>query len=133
MGNAVYRSTTEASPLPKRIPANLKAQVSWIDSRTGKKISIVGVTEHIGESGALVNVEVLPEVGSKVKLRLFDEDKKIIETLTTVIRVERDPARPLAALSVIKNIKKWKDSAVNAAQAWVLRKLKLNYGEDWAN
>jgi hypothetical protein len=81
----------------------------------------------------LVNLEKLPSVGSRVKLRLIDEDKTIIEIPTQVIRVERDPSKPLAALSVSENLKKWKEKALTAAQEWVTRNWQLNYEEEWVN
>ncbi|MCB1024956.1 MAG: PilZ domain-containing protein [Acidobacteria bacterium] len=133
MANTAYTTVTNASQLPKRILANLKAQVSWIDSTSGETISITGMTEHISETGALVNIEVLPLVGSSVHLRLFNEGKTIVETETEVIRVERDPSKPMVALSIVENLKAWRDKAMIAGQEWVTRNWRLNYGEDWAN
>ncbi|MEZ5346495.1 MAG: hypothetical protein R2681_13175 [Pyrinomonadaceae bacterium] len=133
MANTAYTTVSSASQLPKRIMANLKAQVSWKDSTSGETISVTGTTEHVGETGALVNIEVLPLVGSSVHLRLFDEGKTIIETDTEVIRILRDPGKPMVALSVADNIKQWRDKAMNAAQDWVTRNWRLNYGEEWAN
>ena len=75
--------------------ANLTVQASWVDS-DGNNVSINGFTENVGEASALVNLEVLPPVGSEVKLRIFDEEKTIIEVPAHVIRVERDPSKPLA-------------------------------------
>ncbi|QQS40739.1 MAG: PilZ domain-containing protein [Acidobacteriota bacterium] len=134
MGQLAYREVTEALPLHKRIQARLQAQVSWVDEDSNERVSILGHTENVGESNALVNINVLPKVGSSVKLRLFDEDKHIIEIPATVIRVERDPSKPQAALAIVKNIKKWKNKVLAAAQDWVSRDLRLNYeGDDWLN
>ena len=90
--------------------ASLPVEVSWADAESGKTVSVSGVTENLGENTALVNMEVLPPVGSEVKLRIFDEDKTVIEVPAQVIRVERDPSKPLAALSVLENLKKWKQN-----------------------
>jgi hypothetical protein len=57
----------------------------------------------------------------------------LIEVPTEVIRVERDPGKPLAALTVVENLKKWKQTVVTAAQEWVIRQWKLNYEEEWVN
>ena len=133
MINTAYAPITESASLPKRILANLKVQISWVDSRSGETISVFGTTEHIRETGALVNMDVFPAVGSNVRLRLYDEDKTIIETLTEVIRIERDPGKPLIALSVIKNFKSWQETALMAAHEWVIRHWKINYEEEWAN
>ncbi len=75
----------------------------------------------------------MPPVGSEVRLQIFDEDKSIIDTATQVIRVQRDPGKPLAALSIVENVKKWKQDALSAAQDWVTKHWQLNYEEEWVN
>lgn len=133
MANLSYSTYARRTPLHQRILANLPVQVSWIDEVSGETISVTGLTENIGENSALVNLETLPAVGSRVNLRVFDDDKTIIECPTEVIRVERDPSKPLAALSVVDNLKKWKLKAMTAAQEWVTRNWQLNYEEEWVN
>lgn len=91
------------------------------------------MTENVGEASTLVNLETLPPVGSAVRLRVMEDDKTIIEVSTQVIRVERDPSKPLAALTVLENLKKWKSTAMTAAEAWVTRHWQLNYEEEWVN
>ena len=132
MSRLAYTENENKTPTHHRIMANLTVQASWVDSN-GNNVSINGFTENVGEASALVNLEVLPPVGSEVKLRIFDEDKTIIEVPTHVIRVERDPSKPLAALSITDNLKKWKVSALTAAQNWVTRNWQLNYEEEWVN
>src|SRR5580765_1551861 len=128
-----YATSSYKSPLHHRILANMPVKASWIDEESGKRINVLGTTENIGESSALVNLEVLPPVGSEVKLRILEEEKTVIEVSTKVIRVERDPSKPLAALSVLANLKKWKEIAMDAAQNWVTRHWQLNYEEEWVN
>jgi hypothetical protein len=111
----------------------MPVKASWIDEESGKRVNVLGTTENIGETSALVNLETLPPVGSEVRLRILDEEKTLIEVQTKVIRVERDPSKPLAALSVLANLKKWKDVAMEAAQEWVTRHWRLNYEEEWVN
>jgi hypothetical protein len=113
--------------------ANLSVQASWVDTVSGETVYVNGVTENVGESSTLVNLDVLPPVGSEVQLRIFDEDEAIIEVPTQVIRVERDPSQPLAALSVLENLKKWKQIVLTAAQNWVTRHWQINYEEEWVN
>ena len=133
MAQIEYATSSYKSPLHHRILANMPVKASWIDEESGKKVNVLGTTENIGESSALVNLEVLPPVGSEVKPRILEEEKTIIEVSTKVIRVERDPSKPLAALSVLVNLKKWKDVAMEAAQKWVTRHWQLNYEEEWVN
>lgn len=125
--------TQGKAPLHRRIMANLRVQVSWIDKGTGKKIEVEGMTENVGENSALVNLVTLPPVGSEVNLRVLDQDKILIVVPTEVIRVERDPSKPLAALSVGENLKKWQQTVMTAAQEWVVRQWRLNYEEEWVN
>jgi hypothetical protein len=126
-----YSENSEKKPLHQRIMANLRVQASWIDKVTGNLVLVEGLTENIGESSALVNLETLPPVGSEVSLRVIDEEKTLIEVPTEVIRVERDPSKPLAALSIAQNLKNWKQNVMTAAQEWVIRQWKLNYEEEW--
>jgi hypothetical protein len=134
MAELAYPTFAGKSPLHQRILAKLQAQVSWKDETSEEKFSVLGTTENVGETSALINLDLLPKVGSRVRLRLMDEDKTIIETLAQVIRVERDPSKPQAALSIADNLKKWKELALTAAQDWVTRDIKINYEDDgWLN
>ena len=133
MAQIEYATSSYKSPLHHRILANMPVKASWIDEESGKRVNVLGTTENIGETSALVNLETLPPVGSEVRLRILDEEKTLIEVQTKVIRVERDPSKPLAALSVLANLKKWKDVAMEAAQEWVTRHWRLNYEEEWVN
>jgi hypothetical protein len=128
-----YTASSFKAPVHQRILANMPVQASWVDSESGKTVRVEGLTENIGENSTLVNLEQLPPVGSEVKLRILEEDKAIIEVATQVIRVERDPSKPLAALSILQNLKKWKQVALTAAENWVTRHWQLNYEEEWVN
>ena len=133
MARLNYSESPRRTPLHQRIMANFRVQASWIDKVTGKLILVEGLTENIGEASALVNLETLPPVGSEVSLRIIDEEMTLIEVPTEVIRVERDPSKPLAALSIVENLKNWKLNVMTAAQDWVTRQWKLNYEEEWVN
>ncbi len=111
----------------------MPVRASWIDASSGETVNVEGLTENVGESSALVNLDTLPPVGSEVRLRIMEENKTIIDVLTQVIRVERDPSKPMAALSVLDNLKKWKNTTMTAAQRWVTRHWQLNYDEEWVN
>jgi L-arabinose isomerase len=115
----------------ERILANLRVQASWTDKATKKKFMVEGLTVNIGKDSTLVNLETLPPVGSAVNLRVLENDKTLIVVPTEVIRVQRDPGKPLVALSVLENLKKWKRKVVTAAEEWVLRQWRLNYEEEY--
>ena len=133
MARLEHSELINRTPLHHRIMANLRVEASWIDKVTGKMVLVEGTTENIGESSALVNLSTLPPVGSEVSLRVIDEETTLIEVPTEVIRVERDPSKPLAALTVVENLKKWKQTVMSAAQEWVVRQWRLNYEEEWVN
>jgi hypothetical protein len=133
MAQVDYSTSSFKTPLNHRITASMPIQASWVDAETGERINVEGLTENVGETSALVNLDTLPPVGSQVRLKLLDEGKQIIEVTTQVIRVERDPSKPMAALSILENVKKWKTTAISAAQRWVTRHWQLNYEEEWVN
>ena len=133
MADVEYATSSYKTPLHHRIIASMHVKASWVDAETGETISVEGLTENVGESSALVNLETLPPVGSEVRLKIMDENKTIVDVMTQVIRVERDPSKPMAALSVLENMKKWKNTAMAAAQKWVTRHWQLNYEEEWVN
>ncbi len=135
MSYLTQHNSTDVSrrPINKRITATLQVQASWKDEKNGNTIFAGGVTENLGETSLLVNLEILPPVGSEVNLRMYNEENFIIEILTRVIRVERDPGRPLAALSVVENSKKWKQIALPAAENWLVKHIQSNYDDDWLN
>ena len=133
MAQVEYSTESYKTPLHHRITASMPVLASWVDTETGERVRVEGLTENVGETSALVNLETLPPVGSQVRLRILEEGKSIIEVTTQVIRVERDPSKPMAALSIMENVKKWKSTAITAAQKWVTRHWQLNYEEEWAN
>ena len=133
MAQIEYATSSYKTPLHHRILANMPVVASWIDGESGETINVEGLTENVGESSTLVNLDVLPPVGSEVKLTILEEDKPVIAVSTQVIRVERDPSKPLAALSVLENVKKWKQNAMGAAERWATRHWQLNYEEEWVN
>ncbi len=133
MAQIEYATSSYKTPMHHRILANMPVRASWIDQESGEKINVDGTTENVGETSTLVNLETLPPVGSAVKLKIFEEDKAIIEISTHVIRVERDPSKPLAALTISENLKKWKSTAMGAAEKWATRHWQLNYEEEWVN
>ena len=128
-----YSTPSYKTPLQHRIIASMPVKASWVDAETGETVKVEGLTENLGETSALVNLDTLPPVGSEVRLRIMGESKPIIDVTTTVIRVERDPGKPMAALSIGENVKKWKNTAIAAAEAWVTRHWQLNYEEEWVN
>src|SRR5688572_8599585 len=132
MAQVEYATSSYKSPLHHRIIASMPVKASWVDE-TGETVNVEGMTENVGETSALVNLDTLPPVGSEVRLRILEENRTIIDVQTQVIRVERDPSKPMAALTILEGLKKWKNTAMSAAQRWVTRHWQLNYEEEWVN
>lgn len=116
-----------------RIMAHMQVTATWQDKNTGNTVSVEGTTENVGETSTLVNMTNLPPVGSEVNLRIMDEGELILEVPVEVIRVERDPGKPMAAFSVVNKIKDWREKVVTAAQEWVNRHWRVDYEEEWVN
>lgn len=133
MSQLANSSIGNKAPLQQRITASLTVEASWVENEGGEKIFVSGLTENLGENSALVNLETLPPVGSTVNLRIFDEEKTIVEVPTHVIRVQRDPSRMLASLSITDKLENWQESALPAAEDWATRHWQLNYEEEWVN
>ena len=135
MSQLIHSSSFSTGIRPaQRVFAVLEAKISWKDSASGEIFSVKGHTENIGESSLLINVDVLPPVGVPVELQLFDAKREIITTTASVIRVERNIAKPKVALSVDGDIDEWREVAIPAAQAWVTNDLEVNYSDDdWLN
>lgn len=126
-------ASTGKPPVNPRILAHMTVQATWTDKQTGNTVTVEGMTENIGETGTLVNMTNLPPVGSEVSLRIIDEGETIMEVPVEVIRVERNPGKPLAAFSVVSRIKEWREKVLTAAQEWVNRHWRVDYEEEWVN
>jgi hypothetical protein len=107
-----YETQIPRTPLHERIMAKLRVQASWLDKNTGESVSVEGTTENVG---------------------VLDDETTLFESPVEVIRVERDPTKPLAALAILRNLTKWNDVVLLAARSWVAEQWKLNYEEEYAN
>lgn len=91
-----------------RYLASLEVRAEW-DETDGTHIVTEGITENIGPAGTLVHLpRRLPEVGGRVKLEVHDADGKALAVVTEVLRIERNPGHPLAALQLLDQSDEWK-------------------------
>ena len=91
-----------------RYLAALEVRAEW-DETDGTHVVTEGTTENIGPEGTLVHLpRRLPEVGGRVKLEVHDADGKTLEVVTEVLRIERNPGHPLAALQLLDQSDEWK-------------------------
>jgi hypothetical protein len=50
----------------------------------------------------------LPEVGSRVRLEVLGEDGHKLQLVAEVLRIERNPGHPLAALQLLGETDEWR-------------------------
>lgn len=115
-----------------RVLVQMPVQATWTDKQNGEMISVNGMTENVGTSSVLVNFDNLPPVGGEVHLRMLDEDATLIEVGARVIRVERDPSKPLAALNVLDHVEEWQERVFTTAQEVAARTYATDEDE-WIN
>jgi hypothetical protein len=93
-----------------RYLASLPVRAEW-ETTDGKHIVEEGETENVGPEGALVHLQrELPNVGSRVSLKVFNEEdeKPKLQVVTEVLRLERNPGHPLAALMLLDAQDEWR-------------------------
>ena len=91
-----------------RYMVHVSVRAEWDDERTGEHIVVEGETENIGPQGALVHLERLPDVGGRVRLIVPDAEGRQLEAVAEVLRLERNPVQPLAALQLLGETDEWR-------------------------
>ncbi|MFL6209786.1 MAG: PilZ domain-containing protein [Pyrinomonadaceae bacterium] len=102
-----YSSEQRSGP---RYVVSLPVRAEWDDAGSGEHIVVEGETENVGPAGALVHLHHLPDVGSRVQLAVLDKEEggTKMQAVTEVLRVERNPAQPLAALQLMNASDEWR-------------------------
>ena len=105
-------SDTRSGP---RYLAAFEVRAEW-DEPGGSHIVAQGMTENVGPEGTLVHLpQKLPQVGSRVRLEVQSEDGKKLQVVAEVLRIERNPGHPLAALQLLGETEEWKGLIWEAA------------------
>ena len=91
-----------------RYMVHISVRAEWDDEHSGEHVVVDGETENIGPQGALVHLERLPDVGSRVHLIVPDAEGRRLETVAEVLRLERNPVQPLAALQLLGETDEWR-------------------------
>jgi hypothetical protein len=98
---------TEARSGPRYL-ASFEVRAEW-DAPDGAHILSEGITENVGPEGTLVHLpRKLPEVGSRVRLEVHGEDGNTLQVIAEVLRIERNPGHPLAALQLLGETDEWR-------------------------
>jgi hypothetical protein len=91
-----------------RYLATLEVKAEWADSG-GTHVIAEGTTENVGPEGTLVHLpRQLPDVGSRVRLEVLGESGEKLQVIAEVLRIERHPGHPLAALQLLGETEEWK-------------------------
>ena len=101
------RLETENRTGPRYL-ASLEVKAEW-DEPSGTHIIAEGMTENVGPEGTLVHLpKQLPDVGSRVVLEVHNETGEKLQVIAEVLRIERHPCHPLAALQLLGETDEWK-------------------------
>jgi hypothetical protein len=98
-----------------RYLVSFEVRAEW-DEPDGVHIMSEGTTENVGPEGTLVHLpKKLPEVGSRVRLEVQNEEGAKLQVVAEVLRIERNPGHPLAALQLLGETDEWKGLIWEAA------------------
>lgn len=100
---------TEVDPRSgPRYLVTFEVRAEW-DEPGGAHILSEGTTENVGPEGTLVHLpKRLPDVGSRVRLEVQGGDGKKLQVIAEVLRIERNPGHPLAALQLLGETDEWR-------------------------
>ena len=91
-----------------RYLVSFEVRAEW-DEPEGAHVVSEGTTENVGPEGTLVHLpKRLPDVGSRVRLEVHGEDGQKLQVVAEVLRIERNPGHPLAALQLLGATDEWK-------------------------
>jgi hypothetical protein len=103
----VREMDTESRSGPRYL-ATFEVRAEW-DEPGGSHVVAEGMTENVGPEGTLVHLpQRLPQVGSRVRLEVQGEEGKKLQVVAEVLRIERNPGHPLAALQLLGETDEWK-------------------------
>ena len=100
--------TTMKQHTEPRYHVNLPVRAEWNEKRTGKHVVTEGITEIVGPAEALVHLQQLPAVGSRITISIEGAKGAHVTANAEVLRLVRDIQQPLASLSVVNAKKQWR-------------------------
>jgi hypothetical protein len=97
-------------------------RAEW-DTNDGVHIVAEGETDNVGPEGTLIHLQRdLPPVGGRVSLLVLGEEGEKLRVIAEVLRIERNPSHPQAALQVLGETDEWRgliweQAAIKMAEA----------------
>jgi hypothetical protein len=91
-----------------RYVAAFPVRAEW-DTSDGVHIVSEGETENVGPEGTLIHLQRdLPPVGGRVNLLVLGDEGEKLRVVAEVLRIERNPAHPQAALQLLGSTDEWR-------------------------
>ena len=83
-------------------------RAEW-DTNEGIHIVAEGETDNVGPEGTLIHLQrELPPVGGRVNLLVLGDGGEKLRVIAEVLRIERNPSHPQAALQVLGETDEWR-------------------------
>lgn len=83
-------------------------RAEW-DTNEGVHIVAEGETDNVGPAGTLIHLQRdLPPVGGRVNLLVLGDQGEKLRVIAEVLRIERNPSHPQAALQVVGETDEWR-------------------------
>ena len=83
-------------------------RAEW-DTSDGVHIVAEGETDNVGPEGTLIHLQrELPPVGGRVSLLVLGDEGEKLRVIAEVLRIERNPSHPQAALQVLGETDEWR-------------------------
>ena len=99
-------------------------RAEW-DTNDGVHMVSEGETENIGPEGTLIHLQRdLPPVGSRVNLLVLGDEGEKLRVIAEVIRLERNPGHPQAALQLLGETDEWR------GLVWEEAAIKMSEADD---
>jgi hypothetical protein len=108
----------------QRYVATFPIRAEW-DTNDGIHIVAEGETDNVGPEGTLIHLQRdLPPVGGRVNLLVLGDDGEKLRVIAEVLRIERNPSHPQAALQVLGETAEWR------GLVWEEAAIKMSEAED---
>jgi hypothetical protein len=92
----------------QRYVAAFPVRAEW-DTHDGVHIVAEGETDNVGPDGTLIHLQRdLPPVGGRVNLLVMGDEGEKLRVIAEVLRIERNPSHPQAALQVLGETDEWR-------------------------
>jgi len=112
-----------------RYVATFPVRAEW-DTDDGGHVVSEGETDNVGPEGTLIHLQRdLPPVGGRVNLLVLGDDGEKLRVIAEVLRIERNPAHPQAALQLLGETDEWR--GVVWEQAAIQASTANNDGDDY--